>query len=248
MIRLKNKNDIAGIRESGLILAETFKHIRSIISPGITTKEIDREAENYIRKRGASPAFKGYMGFPASICISLNEEVIHGIPSQRKIKTGDIVSIDIGVEYRGYISDSAQTFAAGSIDEKSVMLLKITEECLYRGINEAVAGNRVSDISKAVFTHAKNHNFGIVRDFCGHGVGFSVHEEPQVPNYISSGRNPRLKPGMVIAIEPMINIGGDDVLILDDKWTVVTADKSRSAHFEHTIAVNKDSADILTTL
>lgn len=246
MIKLKNKNEIAKIRSSGKILAETLEKLKEIISPGITTKEIDAAAYDFILKSNAKPAFKGYMGYPASLCISVNDEVIHGIPSSRVLKDGDIVSIDIGVDYGGFISDSATTLPVGKVDDKAKKLLTVTEECLYRGIEQAIEGNRISDISKAVFLHAKKNNFGVVRDFCGHGVGFNVHEEPQVPNYINNGPNPRIKNGLVIAIEPMINMGGDAVYVLDDKWTVKTADKSLSAHFEHTVAIVEGYAEILT--
>ncbi|MCL2295034.1 MAG: type I methionyl aminopeptidase [Spirochaetes bacterium] len=248
MLKLKNKKDIEKIRSSGKILAETFEIIKEQIKPGITTKDIDDITYNYINKCKAKPAFKGYMGYPASICISLNDEVIHGIPSSRILTDGDIVSLDLGVNLDGYISDSAITLPCGKISEGNMLLIKVTEECLYKGIEMAAAGNRVSDISKAVFFHAKKYNFGVVREFCGHGVGFNLHEEPQIPNYIGSGSNPRLKPGMVIAIEPMINAGGDDIYILDDKWTVKTADNSYSAHFEHTVAILEDKAEILTCL
>ncbi|MDX9801146.1 MAG: type I methionyl aminopeptidase [Spirochaetia bacterium] len=248
MIKLKNKKEIEKIRLSGKILAETFEIIRENLKSGITTKELDNIAYNYIVKCKAKPAFKGYMGYPASICISVNDEVIHGIPSKRIIEEGDIVSLDLGVNFEGFISDSAITLPVGKIGKEVQLLLKTTQECLTNGISMAVTGNRVSDISKAIFIHAKKHNYGIVRDFCGHGVGFNVHEEPQIPNYINNGPNPRLKTGMVIAIEPMINIGGDEVIVMDDKWTVKTADKSLSAHFEHTVAVFEERAEILTLL
>ena len=248
MLKLKNKKDIEKIRSSGKILAETFEIIKEQLKPGITTKDIDNISYDYINKRKAKPAFKGYMGYPASICISINDEVIHGIPSSRSLREGDIVSLDLGVDLDGYISDSAITLPIGKISEKDALLIKVTEECLYKGIEMAVKGNRVSDISKVIFDHAKKYNFGVVRDFCGHGVGFNLHEEPQIPNYIGNGSSPRLKTGMVIAIEPMINIGGDKIYILDDQWTVKTADHSNSAHFEHTVAVLENKAEILTSL
>jgi methionyl aminopeptidase len=248
MIKLKNENDIKKLRESGRILAETFQEIKKQIEPGITTLEIDKIAENYLIGRKVKAAFKGYMGYPASICVSVNDEVIHGIPGKRVLKNGDIISLDFGVNLDGYISDSAVTFPIGEISEADKKLIKITEECLYRGIEQAIAKNRVSNISKAVFTHAKKNNYGVVRDFCGHGVGFSLHEEPQIPNYINSGPNPRLKKGMVIAIEPMINIGTDNVYTLEDGWTVKTGDNMNSAHFEHTIAIYEDHAEIMTAL
>lgn len=248
MIRLKNKRDIENIRLSGKILAETFEIIKENLKPGITTKDVDDIAENYILGKKAKPAFKGYMGYPASICISINDEVIHGIPSNRQLSDGDIISLDIGVNYNDYISDAAITVPFGNVSSKAKKLLDVTEECLYKGINMAVRGNRISDISRAVFLHAKKHNYGVVRDFCGHGVGFSIHEEPQIPNYINNGANPRLKPGMVLAIEPMINLGGDEVYVMDDEWTVKTSDSSLSAHFEHTIAVLDNATEILTRL
>ncbi len=248
MIRLKNENDIKRLRESGKILAETFNEIKKSLQPGITTLDIDKMAEDYIKSKKAKAAFKGYMGYPASICISVNDEVIHGIPGKRIINDGDIISLDLGIDLNGYITDSAITLPVGNISETDRKLMKVTEECLYLGIEQAKAKNRISNISKAVFTHAKKNNYGVVRDFCGHGVGFNVHEEPQIPNYISSGPNPRLKKGMVIAIEPMINLGVDEVYILEDGWTVKTADKLNSAHFEHTVAVYEDHAEILTSL
>lgn len=248
MIKLKNENDIKKLRESGRILAETFQEIKKYIEPGITTIEIDRIAENFLISKKVKPAFKGYMGYPASICVSVNEEVIHGIPCKRILKNGDIISLDFGVNLNGYISDSAVTFPVGTISDADKKLMEVTQQCLYLGIEQAIAKNRVSSISKAVFTHAKKNNYGVVRDFCGHGVGFSLHEEPQIPNYINSGPNPRLKKGMVIAIEPMINIGTDNVYTLEDGWTVKTGDNLNSAHFEHTIAVYEDHAEILTTL
>lgn len=248
MIKLKNENDIKKLRESGHILAETFQELKKYIEPGITTIEIDKIAEDFLKTRKAKAAFKGYMGYPASICISVNEEVIHGIPGKTILKNGDIISLDFGVNLNGYITDSAVTFPVGKISDADKKLMEVTEQCLYLGIEQAKAKNRVSSISKAVFTHAKKNNYGVVRDFCGHGVGFDLHEEPQIPNYINSGPNPRLKKGMVIAIEPMINIGTDDVVVLDDGWTVKTGDNLNSAHFEHTIAVYEDHAEILTTL
>ncbi len=249
MIKLKNKKEIEKIRLSGRILAETFELIKENLKPGMTTKDIDIIAYNYIVKCKARPAFKGYMGYPASICISVNDEVIHGIPSNdRLINEGDIVSLDLGVDFEGFISDSAITIPVADTNDRAKLLLKVTEECLYSGISMAINGNRISDISRAVFVHAKKHGFGIVRDYCGHGVGFNLHEEPQIPNYINNGPNPRLKNGMVLAIEPMINLGGDDVIVMNDKWTVKTADKSLSAHFEHTVAVLDDKPLILTSL
>jgi len=248
MIRLKNTDEIKRIRDSSRILVNTFEEIKKYCEPGISTIELDKIAYGFIVKNGANPAFLGYQDYPASLCISVNHEVIHGIPSKRKLKSGDIVSLDLGVELHGYISDAAITLPVGRISEDAALLLKVTEECLYLGIQQAVYGNRIRDISEAVFNHAKNYNYGVVHQFCGHGVGYDLHEEPQIPNYISSGPNPRLKNGLVIAIEPMINMGTGDIRILDDGWTVETADKALSAHFEHTIAVFKDHTEILTSL
>ena len=248
MIRLKNKDDIKGIRESGYILAQTFEELKKYIEPGISTIELDKIASDFIKGKKAKAAFKGYMGYPGSICISVNDSVIHGIPGNEKLKKGDLISLDLGIDLKGYISDSAITLPVGSISDADKKLLKVTKECLDLGIAQATGKNRVSHISKAVFIHAKKYRYGVVRDFCGHGVGFDVHEEPQIPNYINNGANPRLKKGMVIAIEPMINSGCDEVIILEDGWTVKTEDSLNSAHFEHTVAVYEDYAEILTTL
>ena len=248
MIKLKNEHDIKKLKDSGKILAETFQELKKQIQPGITTLDIDKITEDFVRRKKAKAAFKGYMGYPASICISVNEEVIHGIPGKKILKEGDIISLDFGIDLDGYITDSAITLPVGNISDRDKKLIKVTEECLQLAINQAIAKNRISHISKAVFTHAKKNQYGVVRDFCGHGVGFSLHEDPQIPNYINSGPNPRLKKGMVIAIEPMINLGVDEVYILSDGWTVKTADNMNSAHFEHTVAVYEDHAEILTAL
>ena len=248
MIQLKSSEDIKRIRDSARILIDTHKLLMKLVDEGISTLQLDKEARNFIQKRGAEPSFLNYNGFPASICVSVNEQVIHGIPANYKLKNGDLVGIDIGVTYKGYISDSANTIAVGSISETARKLLKTTKECLNKGINAASYGARIRDISKAVYGHAKANGFGVVREFCGHGVGFQLHEDPQVPNYISRGPNPRLREGMVIAIEPMINAGGDAIYMLNDDWTVVTADNSLSAHFEHTIAIFEDRTEILTSL
>ena len=248
MIRIKSKQDIAGIRDSGAILAATFEEIKKHIAAGMTTKDIDDIAREFVLARGAKPAELGYMGYPASICVSVNEEVIHGIPGKRVLKDGDIVSMDFCVDLKGYISDSTTTVAIGKISPEAKQLMKVTEECLYKGIDKAVAGNRVIDISRAVFVHAKKYNYGVVREYCGHGVGFDMHEEPSVPNFITRGISPKLREGMVIAIEPMIMIGSDEIEVLDDDWTVVTADNSLACHFEHTVAVHDGYAEILTKL
>ena len=247
MIRLKNETEINKIKEASAILAETFKKLGEAVDEGITTKELDGIANSHIAKCGASPAFLGYLDYPASICASVNEIVIHGIPDSKKLKHGDILSLDLGVNLSGYISDAAYTYTIGGVAEETQQLLKVTEECLYRGIENARAGNRIHHISQAVYDHAKEHNYGVVHQFCGHGVGFELHEDPQVPNYIGRGPNPRIKSGMVLAIEPMINLGTDEVVVLEDDWTVVTLDSSMSAHFEHTVAVFSDRTEILTS-
>jgi methionyl aminopeptidase len=248
MIRLKNEEEIQRIREAGIILAETFSILESIIEVGITTEEIDKVVHDHIVKNGGTPAFLGYMDYPASVCASVNHVVIHGIPNKDKLKQGDILSLDLGVNLNGYIADAARTFRIGTVEEATEKLLRVTEECLFRGIEQAKAGNRIRHISAAVYNHAASYGYGVVHQFCGHGVGFALHEDPQVPNYLSKGPNPRIKPGMVLAIEPMINLGTDDVAILDDDWTVVTLDESLSAHFEHTVAVYADRTEILTIL
>jgi methionyl aminopeptidase len=248
MIKLKNRAEIEKIRDSSRILAETLKELEQLVAEGITTRELDKAAKSCIESRGAKPAFLGYLDFPASVCISVNEEVIHGIPGKRRLKKGDIISLDLGVDLGGYYSDAAITVGVGEISPERERLIRITRECLEQGIVQAVAGNRISDISRAVYNHARSHNLEVVRQFCGHGVGFSQHEDPQIPNYVSSGPNPRLKTGMVLAIEPMINTGTWEVAVLDDNWTVVTLDRLDSAHFEHTIAVMDDHPEVLTAL
>ncbi|MBN1834820.1 MAG: type I methionyl aminopeptidase [Spirochaetales bacterium] len=246
MIRLKNPTEISGIRDSGAILTDTLERLESMVAEGVTTEELDHFARDYIRARGGEPAFLGYMDYPASLCISINEEVIHGIPGRRKLVAGDIVSLDLGVNLRGFFSDAAITVPVGRVSAVREGLMRVTRECLALGIEQAVAGNRISDVSQAIYEHARANTMEVVRQYCGHGVGFSQHEEPQIPNYVSRGPNPRLKPGMVLALEPMVNLGGWEVDLLEDRWTVVTSDRSDSAHFEHTIAVLKDHTEILT--
>jgi methionyl aminopeptidase len=246
MIRIKNEKEIAGIRESGKLLASTIEELKKIVAEGITTREMDAFARSWIESHGGKPAFLGYMNYPATLCVSLNNEVIHGIPGSRKLRQGDIVSIDAGVERNGYFSDAAVTVPVGSTTRKREKLMQVTRECLELGISQAVAGNRVSDISRAVFEHAVSSSCGVVREYCGHGTGFAMHEDPQIPNYVGAGPNPRLKEGMVLAIEPMINAGSGDIELLEDGWTVVTADGADSAHFEHTVVVLRDRMEILT--
>jgi len=246
MIKLKNYTEIEKIREAGSILAETLEKLEKLAEAGITTAELDSFARQTIQARGAKPAFLGYMNYPAALCVSVNEEVIHGIPGKKKLKKGDIVSLDLGVNLGGYFSDAAVTLPIGILSAERERLVRVTRECLDLGIGQAVCGNRISDISAAIYNHAKAHSLAVVRQYCGHGVGFAQHEEPQIPNYVSRGPNPRLKSGMVIALEPMVNIGTWEVELLEDNWTVVTADRRPSAHFEHTIAVLAGHTEILT--
>lgn len=248
MIRLKNHDEIGRIRDACRILAETHKLLAGYVRPGITTLELDQTAHDFIVRHGAKPAFLGYMDYPASICASVNHVVIHGIPNGMKLREGDILSLDLGVDLGGYIGDSAVTYPVGRVGPEAEELLRVTAECLSRAIEQTRAGKRIHDVSRAVYDHAKEHGFGVVHQYCGHGVGFSLHEDPQVPNYVGRSPNPRLKPGMVLALEPMINIGSDDVRVLDDDWAVATVDGSLSAHFEHTVAIFEDRTEILTAL
>ncbi len=246
MIKLKTVEEINKIRESCSLLAETHEALGKLIQEGITTKELDTFAYNYIINHGGKPAFLDYMGYPATLCTSINDVIIHGIPGKEKLKNGDIVSLDLGINLKGFFSDSAVTHIVGQGTAEDEQLVKVTKECLYFGIEQAKAGNRIHDISRAVYRHAKKYGYGVVKDFCGHGVGFAPHEAPQIPNYVGAGPNPRIKEGMVLAIEPMINAGTDDVKILPDGWTVKTLDKKKSAHWEHTVAIFRDHTEILT--
>lgn len=235
------------MKPASRIVAEILLELREVARDGITTGDIDRLAEEKTLKRNAKPAFKGYRGFPASICISINSEVVHGIPSSRRvIHNGDVVGLDFGVIYDGFFGDSAVTVPIGEIPPEVQNLLKVTEQSLYKAIEAAVPGNFLSDISAAIQTLADEHHFGIVREFCGHGIGRALHEDPPVLNYVQSGKGPKVKPGLVIAIEPMINLGTERVRVLEDGWTVVTLDGRPSAHFEHTIAVTPEGPEILT--
>lgn len=247
-MKLKNPRQIERIRESGTILASTLRTLGEMVEPGLPLVDLDTKCRALLDAAGARPAFLGYMGFPSSVCVSVNEAVIHGIPTKRRLKEGDVVSLDLGVDLDGFISDSAATFRVGDVSPEVDQLLRVTQEALWKGIAAARPGGRVHDISAAVSAQVEPYGYGIVRPYCGHGVGFAVHEEPQVPNYVSRGPNPRLKPGMVLAIEPMINLGGDEVAVLDDDWTVVTEDGSVSAHYEHTIAILDDGVQVLTYL
>jgi len=249
MIYIKTRDEIEKIRESNHIVMEALHFIKDFIKVGITTAEINSEIENFILQKKARPSFKGLYGFPASSCISVQDEVVHGIPSsQRILKEGEIVGIDIGVEKDGYYGDAAYTFVVGSVDDRTAKLLKVTEECLYLGIAQSLMNNKVGDISNAIQTHAERNNFSVVRDLVGHGVGKKPHEDPQIPNFGSPNRGMQLKKGMVIAIEPMINMGGHEVYFADDEWTVKTADGLPSAHFEHSVAITENGPDILSKL
>lgn len=248
MIILKSKSEIEKIRVACRIVAEMLQKVEQAARPGITTLELDALAERGILMRGAVPAFKGYRGFPNSLCVSVNEQVVHGIPSKRRLKEGDIVGLDLGAIWHGYYGDAAVTVAIGRVSSTVERLLTITKGALSAGINEVKAGKHLSDISHAIQSHAETQGYSVVRTFVGHGIGTALHEEPQVPNFGPPGRGPRLKAGMVIAIEPMVNIGDAAVEILDDGWTVVTADGQLSAHFEHTVAITENGPEILTTL
>jgi methionyl aminopeptidase len=246
MHELKNKSEIVYIRQACRIVSDLLMHIKELTKPGITTRWLDTKAEEFIKRRGGIPAFKNYNGFPSSICASVNEGVIHGIPSANRLKEGDILSVDVGVQKAGYYGDAAITLPVGQIDGELTRLLNVTEEALYAGIERAVCGNHVGDISQAVQDRVEKDGFSVVRDFVGHGVGKKLHEEPPIPNYKTPGRGPRLVSGMTLAIEPMVNMGTYEVEILEDNWTVVTRDGNPSAHFEHTILVTEDGPEILT--
>ena len=248
MVILKSAEEIEKLRKSNYIVAEVLEGLRELIKPGISTRELDIYAEEMVRKKGAVPAFKGYMGYPASLCTSVNAEVVHGIPSDRVLKEGDIVSMDFGALYKGYYGDSAITVPVGKVSSIAVKLMKITDEALYKGINEAKAGNRLGDISAVVQNHVEGAGFSVVRDFVGHGIGRNLHEDPQIPNYGLRGKGIELKNGMVFAIEPMVNEGPFNVKVLKDGWTVVTSDGKLSAHFEHTVAITGNGPVILSRL
>ncbi|MGI6175039.1 MAG: type I methionyl aminopeptidase [Christensenellales bacterium] len=247
MIILKSPVEIEKMRDAGAMAAEVLQILGAAISPGISTHELDEIAYDFIMKQGGRPSFKGYKGYPASICASVNEVVVHGIPSRKiKLQKGDIISIDVGVEYGGYHGDNAYTYQVGAVAPEVVRLLEVTQECLCNGIAQAVAGNRMGDISSAVQTTAEAAGFSVVRDLIGHGIGQSMHEPPDVPNFGPPNRGIRLKEGMTIAIEPMINQGTEEVTFGADGWTVRTADLKPSAHFEHTVAITKDGPQVLT--
>lgn len=246
MIKIKSERELEIMRVAGKIVYETHQYLKPFIKEGITTKRLDELAEAFIRSKGAVPSCKGYHGFPATLCISVNEEVVHGIPGDRILKNGDIVSIDICVCYKGYHGDSAWSYAVGEISDDKKYLLKHTEQALYAGLAQARPGNRIGDISSAIEKYAESYKLGVVKELVGHGVGHELHEEPEVPNYGMKNTGPKLKEGMVIAVEPMLNFGTADIYMLDDGWTIKTDDHKPSAHFEHTIAITKDGYQILT--
>jgi methionyl aminopeptidase len=246
MVSLKSAREIETMRRSGKITAAVLTELMKAVRPGVTTGKLDEMAEQGIRSRGGVPTFKGYHGFPASICASVNEEVVHGIPSTRVLRDGDLLSIDIGTTLDGYVSDSAVTIPVGTIAANARRLLEVTQECLMIGIAQMQVGNHLGDIGAAVQTHAERHGYGVVRELVGHGVGREMHEQPQVPNYGKAGTGMALRPGLVLAVEPMITEGDRKVEILKDGWTVVTADGKLAAHFEHTIAVTENGPKILT--
>jgi methionyl aminopeptidase len=246
MVTLKSKRELEIMRDASKIVAEVLLVLREHCQTGVTTRELDRIAEEETLKRGACPAFKGYRGYPASLCASINEEVVHGIPGSRELKEGDIVGLDFGVLFKGYYGDATVTVPIGLVSPEVQELLRVTEESLALGIEQMVVGNHLSDISRAIQNHAESHGFSVVKEFGGHGIGKRMHEEPMVFNYVTNGRGIRLQPGLVLALEPMVNLGTDQVKILQDGWTVVTLDGKPSAHFEHTVAITENGAEILT--
>ncbi len=248
MIIIKNHKEIDLMRRAGRIVAETLLLVEKHVKPGITTAELDRIAEEFITKHGAKPSFKGLYGFPASLCISVNEQVVHGIPGGYVLKDGDIVSVDCGALIDGFHGDAARTFGVGNISEEAKKLIKVTEESFFKGIEHAKIGNRLTDISNEIQSHVEASGFSIVREFVGHGIGKSVHEDPEVPNFGRPGRGPKLLEGMTLAIEPMVNIGTYKVSTLGDDWTVVSSDRSLSAHYENTIVILPDGPEILTLI
>ncbi|MBK5244125.1 MAG: type I methionyl aminopeptidase [Eubacteriaceae bacterium] len=249
MITIKSHKEVDLMRQAGGIVAGAHALVGKMIKPGVTTQELDQAVEKYIRDAGALPTFKGYDGFPNSICASVNEQVVHGIPQKRRLLEGDIISIDIGATFKGYVGDAAVTHGVGTISEEAQRLIDVTRESFYRGIAFARDGYRLSDISNAIQTYVEDNGFSVVRDFVGHGVGSKMHEDPPIPNYGAKGRGPRLRSGMTLAIEPMVNVGTYDVIMLDDDWTVVTTDGKLSSHFEHTLLITgTGEPELLTVL
>src|SRR3954471_21845840 len=246
MIILKSERDIEAMRAAGAVAAEVLQRVGMWIKPGVTTREIDSYAAGLIKERGARSAFLGYRKYPGNVCISVNEQVVHGLPNERRVQFGDIISLDVGVIYHGYIGDTAKTVAVGGCNLLAQKLMEVTERALYQGIAQAVPGNRVVDISRAIQKYVESNGFSVVREFVGHGVGRSMHEEPQVPNFVEGKRSKKLRPGMTIAIEPMVNAGKPAVQLLNDGWTVITKDGMPSAHFEHTVLITENEPEILT--
>ena len=246
MISIKSDREIELMKEAGRLVGETHKYLKQFIKEGITTIELDRLAEDSIRKNGGIPTEKGYEGYPASICASVNDEVVHGIPGKRKLKNGDIITIDMVISYKGYQADSAWTYAVGEISKEKKYLMEHTEKALYEGLKQVKPGNRLGDVSHAIQEYAESHNLSVVRELSGHGIGTEMHEDPDIPNYGKKGTGILLKKGMTLAIEPMLNLGKRDIAILNDDWTIVTLDGSDSAHYEHTVVVTKDGCEIIT--
>ena len=240
------REEISSIKKSNEIVAKILAELGRMIAPGVQTKELDEYADMRVKELNAIPAFKGYRGYPASLCTSINEEIVHGIPSSRSLREGDIISIDFGVLYEGYYGDAAATYPVGEITPKAQKLIKAAEETFYKGMEQMRPGKRISDISSAIQSHVESQGFSVIRAFVGHGIGLSLHEEPQVPNFGLPGRGPKIKSGMVLAIEPMIAMGDWDVEILDDNWTAITRDRSLSAHYEHTVAITEEGPEILS--
>ncbi len=248
MVTIKSENEIALMKKAGAILAETLELIEKNIKPGVTTKMLDKLAFEYIKKHNALPSFKGYSGYPASICASVNEEVVHGIPGRRRLNEGDIIGIDIGVCLGGYHADAARTYGVGKISEEAQHLIDVTKESFFKGIERAKEGARLGDVSGAIQTFVEENGYSVVRELVGHGIGSALHEQPDVPNYGSPGKGLRLQAGMTLAIEPMVNRGTHKIVILDDDWTCVTADGELSAHYENTVIITKDGCEIITML
>ena len=246
MITIKSKREIELMKHAGYLVSLTHKYLKPFIKEGITTKELDKLAEDFIKKNEGVPTCKGYEGYPSALCTSVNDTVVHGIPDNYKLKNGDIITIDMVIGYKGYQGDAAWTYKVGEIDDDKSYLMKHTERALYEGIKMVKPGNRIGDISAAVEAYAKDHNLGVVKELCGHGIGTDMHEAPDVPNFGTPNTGPRLKEGMVICIEPMLTFGDESIYILDDEWTVKTQDESPAAHYEHTVLVTKDGYEILT--
>lgn len=247
MIRLKTEEEIAIMRENALMVSKTLAEVGKLVEPGITTRELDAAAEKYIRSLGAEPGFLGYEGYPATLCTSINEVVVHGFPSDRKLKEGDIVSVDCGTKYRGFYGDSAYTFAVGKVSQETQALLDATKASLYKGIEKAVAGSRIGDIGEAVQSYVERLGYGVVREMVGHGIGHNMHESPEVPNYGRHGHGVKLQEGMVICIEPMITAGRREIYLDDNGWGIITADGKNAAHFELTVVVRKGAPEVLST-